>query len=210
MAGVDEAGRGAVIGPMVVAGVLVREGDLPRLVELGVRDSKKLTPAGRVRILEGVLRLAVRTAVLELQPAQIDRAVGVDRRLRGLNLLEADGFARVISELMPDVAYVDSPDPNSERFGRLVSSKVPEGVIVISENRADETIPVVAAASILAKVRRDGAIRALRSMYGEIGSGYPSDPKTRAFLRNWVMTRGGLPRIARKSWSTSKKMLSGA
>jgi len=193
---------------MVVAGVMVREEDLPRLVEFGVRDSKKLTPAGRVRILERVLSLAVRTAVLEFHPAQIDRAVGVGRRLRGLILLEAEGFPGVKSELTPNVAYVDSPDPNSERFGRLVSSKVPKDVIIVSENRADETIPVVAAASILAKVRRDGAIRALRSMYGDIGSGYPSDPKTRAFLRNWVRTRGGLPRIARKSWSTSRRILS--
>jgi len=208
VAGADEAGRGAVIGPMVVAAVLFREEDLPNLVSMGVRDSKKLTPAGRVRVLERVMRLVVRTSVLELHPARIDRAVGVSERLRGLNLLEAEGFAKVLKELRPDVAYVDSPDPDAERFGRLVMSKLPPGIAVFSENKADERIPVVAAASILAKVRRDGAIRVLRGMYGDFGSGYPSDPRTVRFLRDWVRKRGGLPRIARRSWSTSRRMLS--
>ncbi|MCK5562913.1 ribonuclease HII, partial [Candidatus Bathyarchaeota archaeon] len=93
--GVDDAGRGAVIGPLVIAGVLIGEKDLPRLRELGVRDSKRLSPVRREQLDEEIKKLALKYHVIKLLPVEIDKVVETGRKLHRLNRLEAQTMAKV-------------------------------------------------------------------------------------------------------------------
>jgi ribonuclease HII len=191
---------------MVLCGVVVREEDLEFLRESGVRDSKLLTPSRRERLVPLIEARALRFRLLELQPREIDEALG-----RGVNLneLEARGFARLLTERRPRVAYVDSPDPNPELFRRRLLRYLEVKPELVVENSADRKYRVVGAASILAKVRRDERLRELRERYGELGSGYSHDPLTVRFLREWVEEHGDLPPFARRSWETCRRLLEG-
>ncbi len=202
VAGVDDAGRGPVLGPLVIAGVLFRDNQIEELKRRGVDDSKKLSPARR-QVLAGVIkRLALSYEVIELEPAVIDAVVLRGRKLRKLNWLEAKTMARVICKLDPERVYVDASDVNAERFGNWISDQLHGTIKVISEHRADARYEVVGAASILAKVRRDDVLAALRNQYGDLGSGYSHDLRTRDFLRRWLCEGKRLPPFVRKSWKT--------
>ena len=109
-------------------------------------------------------------------------------------------------------AIVDAADVDAERFGRRISEKVTEttgrGIRIISEHKADLNHPIVGAASVLAKVTRDRRIEDISSRIGrDIGSGYPSDPRTKGFLTEYVLENGHLPDFARSSWETSRKLM---
>lgn len=202
VAGVDDAGRGPVLGPLVIAGVLFRDSQVGELKRRGVDDSKKLSQVRRQALAGVIKRLALRYETVELEPAVIDAVVLRGRKLRKLNWLEAKAMAQVIGQLNPERAYVDASDVNAERFGRWISARLPGTIKVISEHRADARYEVVGAASILAKVRRDAVLDTLRNQYGEIGSGYSHDLRTRNFLRRLLCEGGRLPSFVRKSWKT--------
>jgi len=204
--GVDDAGRGSVIGPLVIAGVLLDERDLPRLIDLGVRDSKVLSPRRREQLAEEVRRLALQLHFIMLSPAEIDRVVESGRKLHKLNRLEAQTMAKVIEVLKPDVAYVDASDVLADRFKHHVAESLSFKVQIVSEHKADATYPIVSAASIIAKVERDKAISELKRMYGDMGSGYAADPKTLEFLESWIKRHGSYPEFVRKSWKPAKKL----
>lgn len=206
VAGVDDAGRGSVIGPLVIAGVLLCEEDLPRLVDLGVRDSKLLSPRRRQQLSGEIRRLALQCHVIRLAPAEIDRVVRSGRKLHKLNRLEAQTMAGVITVLKPDVAYVDASDVLADRFKQHIAESLPFKPEIISEHKADAKYPIVSAASIVAKVERDKAISGLREKHGDTGSGYPSDPKTLKFLKNWIKRFGSYPDFVRKSWKPAKRL----
>jgi len=205
VAGVDDAGRGPVIGPLVIAGVLLKESDIPKLQPLGVKDSKLLSPRRRESLEPEILRLAVRHEALFLSPYEIDDHVLNGKRLRRLNWLEAKTMAKVVEELRPEIAYLDASDIDEERFGRQVQELIPFPIQIISKHNADRDNLVVAAASILAKVNRDRAVAELREVYGDFGSGYPSDPRTVRFLRDCAR-RGAFPDCVRMSWKTLKRI----
>jgi len=210
IAGVDDAGRGPIIGPLVIAGVLFAEEDLRKLKLLGVRDSKVLSPQRREKLAIEIKKLAVKYHVESLSPAEIDKVVETRRRLHKLNRLEAHTMARVIEVLKPDVAYVDASDVIAERFKEHVMEKLPFSVRIVSEHKADARYPVVSAASIIAKVERDRAIKELRDRYGDLGSGYVTDPKTVEFLEKWLVKHGSYPEFVRKSWKPAKELRSNA
>lgn len=202
VAGVDEAGRGPLLGPMVIAIASISREKEELLVRMGVRDSKALTPSRR-RALRALLeRVLDYYAVRVVEPAEVDEAVSKGQ----LNLLEAKIIAELVrraaSEVELEVVYVDSPDPVPERFERLLTSLIGEGVRVVAENGADAKYVVVGAASIIAKTERDRIVEELKRKYGDFGSGYPSDPKTREFAEKWLREHGEPPPFARKSWST--------
>jgi len=205
LCGVDDAGRGPVIGPMVLAGAAFYEDRLRVLDGLGVRDSKKLSPSARLRLSGLILRSADRVEVEIVQPSEIDEYVMRKQKLWKLNRLEAERVARILERIGPDTAYVDAPDIDAERFGKMVGEMLGGEVKIISEHHADETRPLVSAASIVAKVRRDSEVERLRDVYGDFGSGYPSDPRTRDFLRRLVK-EGEPPDIVRKTWKTLKRL----
>lgn len=206
--GVDEAGRGPVIGPMVVSCIVIDSSKSMVLEELGVRDSKSVNPRSRSKLYSHIISLAEEVAVRIVNPSEIDSAVE-RRTARGLNELEARMIAEILKGLHvhPGKVYVDSPDPIPTKFLERLR-KVGVELDIVAENRADVAYPVVSAASIVAKVVRDSVIASLREGYGDFGSGYPSDPKTREFLLKWVEIHGKLPPIARRSWKTSRDLLS--
>ncbi len=206
VAGVDDAGRGPIIGPLVVAGVLLDEKDLPRLIDLGVRDSKRLPPHRREELVTEIKHLALKCHVEMLSPAEIDRVVETGKKLHRLNRLEAQTMAKVITFLKPKVAYVDASDVLADRFGQHIAENLTFKVQIISEHKADSKYPIVSAASIIAKVERDGALSALQKKHGNMGCGYPNDPNTIKFLEKWIRDFGSYPDFVRKSWKPAKRL----
>ncbi len=207
MAGVDEAGRGSVIGPLVIAGVSVEENDLPKLADIGVKDSKLLSPQKRETLATQIRKLALNCHVVFLSPVEIDHVVETGKRLHRLNRFEAQAMARVIAILKPDVAYVDASDVIADRFGEHIAENLDFTLKIVSEHKADITYPIVSAASIIAKVERDREISRLQQKHGNLGCGYPSDSKTINFLRDWIRKFGFYPDFVRKSWKTSKRVM---
>jgi len=206
IAGIDDAGRGAVIGPLVIAGILVDEKSLEKITSLGVKDSKMLTPRRRGHLAAEILKIVKDHHVVKLSPREIDHIVETGRKLHRLNRLEAKAMAEVISHLRPDVAYIDASDVFPERFSRHIDEELNFKVKIISEHKADKTYPVVSAASIIAKVERDRAIEDLRKKYGEIGSGYASDRRTLKFLEEWIKKHGNYPDFVRGSWAPARRI----
>ncbi len=194
--------RGPVIGPLVIAGIAIEQKKIRSLQDLGVRDSKTLSPNRRQFLNDRIKATVADWCLIELQPKEIDDIVQRGTRLRRLNYLEAEAMAKVIERLRPAIAYVDSSDVIAERFGQDISSMISYEVKIISEHHADQRYPVVSAASILAKVRRDEVIHNLAQLYGDFGSGYPSDQRTIRFLQRWFNEHGCFPDFVRKSWKT--------
>ncbi|MCL4430552.1 MAG: ribonuclease HII [Candidatus Bathyarchaeota archaeon] len=206
VAGVDEAGRGCVIGPLVVAGVCVQSEKLPQLAGLGVKDSKLLTPKKREALYPEILKLVQSYHTIKVPPYIIDKAVRSKRTLYKLNRLEAQTMAKIIHELHPDEAYVDAADVRQERFGEHIKECLTTQTTIISKHKADRTYPVVSAASIIAKVERDREINALKVTYGDFGSGYLTDDETMGFLKRLLCENGGCyPSCVRKSWEPARR-----
>jgi ribonuclease HII len=207
IAGVDEAGRGCVIGPLVVGGVALKEQDIPLLTDLGVKDSKLLTPQKREKLYGEITKISA-FYTIKLLPDQIDKVVASSRRLHKLNRLEAQTMAKVIDFLKPDTVYVDAADVVESRFGNHVSECLTVKAKVVSKHKADRIFPVVSAASIIAKVERDQEVADLRLKFGDFGSGYLTDEKTRRFLKECVGANGDFPVCVRRSWKPAKQVLS--
>jgi ribonuclease HII len=204
LAGVDEAGRGPVLGPLVVAAVLVESDSLLR--ELGVKDSKQLSPAKREAMAPRIREVARRVEVRVIEPAELNRRMPKEN----LNEIEVAAFAELLTRLEPAEAVVDACDVDAGRFGRNVASrmKTPAPCVVRAEHGADANHPVVAAASVVAKVERDRLMALLseeHAKHGGCGSGYASDPATRAFLEKWMAGHKRLPPCARKHWETARR-----
>jgi ribonuclease HII len=206
IAGVDDAGRGSVVGPLVIAGVLMKEENLSKLVDLKVKDSKLLSPQRRETLAFEIKRIAEKYSVIKLSPKEIDRVVESGRKLHKLNRLEAQTMAKVIEALKPDIAYVDASDVLEERFKQHILEALSLKVQIISEHKADRKYPIVSAASIIAKVERDREIAEIAQKYGEIGCGYPSDSRTISFLKKCLEETGEYPDFVRRSWKPARKV----
>jgi len=206
IAGVDDAGRGSIIGPLAIAGVLLDEKDLPQLTGLGVKDSKCLSPRRREELAPEIKKLALKYYVAMLSPDEIDKVVETGKKLHKLNRLEAQTMAKVIEVLKPDVAYVDASDVLADRFKQHIAENLTFKVQIISEHKADVNYPIVSAASIIAKVERDKAVSALREKHGNMGCGYPTDLNTIKFLEFWITNFGSYPDFVRKSWKPAKRL----
>ena len=199
--GIDEAGRGSVLGPLVISGIVIPE-DMNNVLErMGVKDSKRLTP-NRRHVLARKLKKMFDYKTIIITAGEID-----DLRANGVNLndIEKNAMSDIISEIKPELAIVDAVDVKSERYQENLSKQT--GVNVIAEHKADDNYIQVGAASIIAKQTRDECILQLNKDYrklGGIGSGYPSDPKTKKFLTNF--TYDEMPDFVRKSWATVSKM----
>jgi len=200
---VDEAGRGPVMGPLVICGISIDNDDLLR--KLGVKDSKKLSRTQREDLSEKIARVTSGIEIVEITASEID----ILREEMTLNKLEVKVFASIIKKLAPQTAYVDAADVDEKRFADDIIQEIGSPVEIISRHKADDTYPVVSAASILAKVRRDEQVRRIEEEIGEpIGSGYTSDPNTIRFLESWLERYDELPPHTRKSWDTSNRLLS--
>jgi len=197
--GVDEAGKGAVLGPLVVAGVACRSDE--EAAAVGARDSKTLSPGRREEIYADIVArfpFATRT----ISPGEIDA-----RPAHTLNLCIARAHAAVVSDLGPGLAILDACDVDAGRYGRTVAGHLTRPCRIRSVHEADRIHPVVGAASIVAKVLRDRAIAGLAREHGDIGSGYPSDPVTIAWLREYLRKERAPPPFARASWATTRDLM---
>ena len=239
--GVDEAGKGPVLGSMFAAAVVTDPAALPE----DVGDSKDIAPERREELAAEIREVASAVGVAEITVERIDddetdmnsltvaaHAEALTAALGGLDSLprapESDGAtaedeASTTEDADALSGYVDAGDTNAVRFERRVADGVADRVSnvedeldagvaldVRGEHGADETYPVVGAASIVAKVERDAHVDRLATEYGAVGSGYPSDPTTREFLESYVTEHGTLPACARATWKTSRDALAAA
>ena len=202
IAGVDEAGRGCLLGPLVVAGVAVSRAGVKKLKELGVKDSKNLSAKQRESLYPEIVKVADTVSWASIAPEEIDAVVFRGKKLRKLNYLEAVYFAKVIDRLGAQKVTVDASDVIPKRFGKDISGNLEARCRVIAFHKADRDFPVVSAASIIAKVERDRQVELLRESHGDFGSGYHSDPATRSFFSDWMRRGEPLPDYVRKSWKT--------
>ncbi|HID47357.1 MAG TPA: ribonuclease HII [Methanothermococcus okinawensis] len=223
--GLDEAGRGPVLGPMVIALVKAREEDLEEFNRWGLRDSKRLNRRKRNELYNLIVnRYEIKTVVLE--------AKDIDEMIKGSNLdnIEIGMFSKLINSVLIEEyridekgeigcfnkrfkIYIDACSSNRRAFLNKIKSKLityNNSIEIIAEHKADDKYKIVSAASIVAKVMRDRIIDNYKKIYGEIGSGYPSDRVTINYLRNYIKEHGELPEIARKCWKTSQNMLRSA
>lgn len=204
ISGIDEAGKGPVLGPMCVAGILLEETKINELKRIKVKDSKRLTAEKR-EVLDGEIKeIAEKYFILEVSASRIDEL----RKIMTMNEIMVVCYSTVLEELRPDHAFVDAADVIEDRFGENIRKKYTREIMITSEHKADIKYPIVSAASILAKVQRDLLVKQLGDELGmEIGSGYPADQKTIQFLESWVKEYNSLPSFARSSWETSKRIL---
>ncbi|KXH76899.1 MAG: hypothetical protein AM326_06250 [Candidatus Thorarchaeota archaeon SMTZ-45] len=204
--GVDEAGRGPMIGPMVICGVLIDPDSIYELEKIGIRDSKMLSPTRRSNLGKRIEKIAVKTSFRSISAKDIDKR----RKHTTMNEIEVDEFVSILKELRPKTIYLDAADVKADRFGKKIGERsglAAQGAEIVSEHKADARYPIVSAASILAKVERDRVISRLHEKYGNFGSGYPSDPKTVDFVRDLVKKNKKMPSIVRKSWDSVRKII---
>ena len=201
--GIDEAGRGPVIGPLVIAGVSIDEKDLNKLNELGVKDSKLLSPTQREDMFNKIINTAKNHKIIIIPPKEIDSAL----RSKSLNLnwLEAIKSAEIINFLKPEKAIIDCPSNNITAYKNFLKKYLKDKKIELAlEHKADLKYIIVSAASIIAKVTRDKEIKKIQKKIKEpIGSGYPSDPITINFLKK---NHNSYPEIFRKEWASWKNI----
>jgi ribonuclease HII len=202
VAGIDEAGRGSLIGPLVVAAVAATPEKIRTLRELGVRDSKKLSRRRREAIYEELTTLGLVIKFVKLPPSMIDRYA---RRMGGpgINALEAYAAAALVRRIGPDIVYVDSPTRIAGQFANLIRNRL-GGVRcrLICEHGADASRLIVSAASIVAKVVRDRTVERLKNMLGDFGSGYPSDKRTIRKAKELLRADKYVSSYMRMSWRT--------
>ena len=198
--GIDEAGRGPVIGPMVLCGCLIEKDKLNELKKAGAKDSKMLTEKKREHIAKKLKKIA-KFEVIKISAAQIDAL----RSSINLNKIEIENMQFLINKMNPDCVYIDSPEKNTKKFEKKILSGI-NGTKIVAENFADRKYPVVSAASIIAKVERDKEIKKLHKKYGFFGSGYTSDERTIRFLKDWIKKNKEFPHFVRSSWVTADEL----
>ncbi len=194
--GIDEAGRGPVIGPMVISMVCA---DTEVLRLLNVRDSKALTRNSRERLYTKILSVAVKVEHITITAKELNRLMDE----KTLNEIELDAAVRLAS-LCEDEVVVDCFDVNERRASERMSEATGRKVRCI--HKADRDFPAVSAASIISKVTRDREIDRIHEKYGEIGSGYPADPVTRAFIEEAMRKGTDMGDILRTHWETVRNI----
>ena len=204
--GIDDAGRGPVLGPMVLAGVLIESKEEKNIKDMGARDSKLLTPIRRKQIKESMMS-QFKSHIEISSPKEIDKSPN-------LNYLEAIKTAKIINELTRELkekvdVIVDCPSVNIQSWSNDVQKLIerPEIINLSCEHKADFNHPVVSAASIFAKEKREDEMKKLRQKLGiDFGSGYPADPKTKEFITE-NFDNEEYKQIIRFSWNTVKKLI---
>jgi len=190
-----------VIGPMVVAGVVIDEKDEGILKKLGVKDSKQLTPKKREQLAPEIEKIAKSVFIIRVPACKIDTY-----RSDGINLdkIEAMKMAEIITMCEAEKIFIDSLGSNPKRFHSKIAEMVPQNESeLVVENYADETYPVVSAASIMAKVERDRAVQELKKKVGfDFGVGYSHDQRTIDFIQKLLQQSKQLPPYVRESWIT--------
>jgi ribonuclease HII len=215
--GIDDAGRGPVIGPMILAGCLIEKKQERYLKKIGVKDSKDITQKRREFLEKKIKTKAISFKTEIISPKEIDRK---NKKRTKLNELEAEHFATIINKINNDnksqinhsnnykiKVIIDCPSPNISKWCDFLKTKIEnlENLEIHCEHKADKNHVAVSAASILAKCVREKEIKKLKEKFGEeIGSGYCSDPLTMRFLDKFAAKHKDAG-LFRKTWITWKK-----
>lgn len=203
-AGIDEAGRGPVLGPMVMCGISIDDTEAAELAEMGVKDSKLLSPEKREELFPVIKKKVIDYKIESISSQEIDRLI---KSGTNLNDIEMQMTAKILNSLDCECAIIDCPSTNIEAYRRELKSLLKRPIELHVEHKADLNHPEVGAASILAKVTRDSEVKKLHEQYdADFGSGYMSDPLTKKFIdENWSK----YPELFRRSWSSWKELKSG-
>lgn len=208
--GVDEAGKGPVLGSMFIGFSIINLESLndlnsyqEKLKEIGVKDSKKLTPLKRNKLYEELKGL------MDMKYAQLTPALIDTNNSKGgkLNELEINAIVQILESEKPQLVMIDALTANPEKFGEDILKRLSFECKIISENKADDKYEIVGAASICAKELREQEMAQIKhNIKIDCGSGYPSDPKTKEFLqKHYLSTQFDF--IFRKSWQTYKDVV---
>ena len=208
--GVDDAGRGPIIGPMIIAGALFDQTADAILKKHGVKDSKMLLPGTREKLAKDIKTLAIAYEIVRITPLEIDNAV-----ISGFNLnsLEANKMAYAINQLAEGLdktakitVYVDCPSNNISAWSAVLLKYINRKEMNFKvEHKCDVNHVECSAASVLAKVTRDEEMKKIRKQYDiECGSGYPADPICVEFLKTKKAKELAEKGLIRKSWQTWK------
>jgi len=204
IAGCDEAGRGPVIGPLVICVAAVDAGREPELKAIGVKDSKLLSPSARKRLSQQIKNICAEHACAIITARQLNELM----MHHSLNEIEAMKVAELLSQMKtePKLIIVDSPDTEARRFGQRIRKYLKKDVEIKAEHKADYKYPIVSAASIIAKVERDKEIDKIKRELGyDFGSGYPSDPRTMEFLKSNIDNEE-VVKYVRRRWETFARL----
>jgi ribonuclease HII len=204
VAGVDEAGRGACLGPLTVGVTVFDKRDEEALLDMGIKDSKLLTQEKRLELMPQVQKLAKEWNFSHVFPEELNLLMN----RKSLNEIEAMRMGLLLNNLerKPDMIIVDACDPVAESFTRRLKKYISFKTVIKSEHKADLNHPIVGAASIIAKVNRDLEIENLAKEHGELGCGYSHDEKTIAFIEKYLEKHDKLPVFARSHWSTTQRL----
>ncbi len=188
LGGIDEAGRGSVIGPLVIAGISFDSMKIDELKEMGIIDSKKTLPRKRELLFEKIFDLCESIFICKINCSTIDKFVNFNR----LNKLESKFMTITADNLHAHKIIVDSCDVNPFRFQQEIKKNLKNKKISIySFHKADSDNIIVSCASIIAKVTRDNEIVKIKKILGkDVGSGYPSDPTTKRFIHDEINIKG--------------------
>jgi ribonuclease HII len=204
LGGIDEAGRGSVLGPLVIAGISFDSIKIDKLKEMSILDSKKTSPKKRVLLFEEIFNLCESIFICKINCSTIDKFVKSNR----LNKLESKFMTIIADNLHANKIIVDSCDVNPFRFQQEIKNNlINKDISIYSFHKADSDNVIVSCASIIAKVTRDNEIVKIQKSLGkDVGSGYPSDPKTIRFIHNEINVKGSKNYI-RFSWKPVKQIV---
>lgn len=204
LGGIDEAGRGSVFGPLVIAGISFDSQKITVLKNMSITDSKKITPKRREFLYDQIFRICESIFICKINCNTIDKFVKINK----LNNLESKFMTIIAENLNAKKIIVDSCDVNPDRFKEEIKKNLRDkGICIYSFHKADIDNIIVSSASIMAKVTRDNEILKIKKIIGkDIGSGYPSDPKTKLFLNNEPNLENYQKHI-RYSWKTVKQIV---
>ena len=200
--GIDENGRGSLLGPLVITAAVFESEKEELLKEIGVKDSKKISKEKREELYEILKKEAKEIKIIKIFPPEIDYFL----KFTNLNSLEAKKISDLIEMTNADIYFIDSVT-KSKKFKNEILKYVNKKVEIHVENYLDENNVFVAAASIIGKVERDREIEKLKEeMKIDFGSGYPSDQKTINFIKEFYFKYKDFPSFVRKSWITIDKI----
>lgn len=210
--GIDDAGRGPVLGPMILAGVLIDKKHFNELKKLGVKDSKQLTPKRREFLADKIREIVENFEVVIATPNEIDSSIESGVNLNEVEAIKAAKIIDKLNSILPKdysrklKVVIDCPSVSLSKWSDLLKTKINNlsNLEISCEHKADKNHISVSAASILAKSRREKEMDSLRKKYGdEIGSGYTSDPYTQKFIEKNANNKK-FDELFRKSWATWK------
>jgi len=183
---------------MIIEGVMIEEEDEEKLRKIEVKDSKMLSPRQRERLYPLIKKIAKDYVALKVSAKEIDES----RKVKNLNIIEAEKMAQIIKTLKADKAYVDTPQASTGKFKAILLNLAQNHTEIIAENYCDERYPVCSAASIIAKVERDREVEKIKKIVGfDFGVGYSHDSRSIEFVKKCLKEKKHLEYL-RHSWVT--------